>query len=165
MSNEINDYDIYGYGYEEYNDYGIQDEYYPENVDYQINIKTDGYKIQNEVNLINNDINKENSELREKNNNFDHLTKKEFSTKNKINRELLKNELNKVNRIKDNFEPINENEILINKLEASTKPDFSNWSEDRIKEEIKGYGIRPTSIKNMIKQLNEIWEFLNLSKN
>lgn len=180
MSNESNDYDICYYGYEEYPECSFQDDYGKLDQKYQINTQLqktdteihhqeDPFNFNNkEINIsdktMKNNLNNRNNKFKEKKDNFDHLPKKEFSTKNKINREFPKCDLNIVNKDKDHIGSIKKNELFLKKFEAVAKPDFSNWSEDRLKEEIKSYGIRPTSIKNMIKQLSEIWEFLNLSK-
>jgi hypothetical protein len=43
-------------------------------------------------------------------------------------------------------------------------PDYDSYSEEKLKEEMKKYGMKPGSNKFMIKQLKQIWEFLNMSK-
>ena len=44
------------------------------------------------------------------------------------------------------------------------KPNFENYSEDKLKEEMRKYGLKLSANKNMIKQLSEVWDFLNMSK-
>jgi hypothetical protein len=43
-------------------------------------------------------------------------------------------------------------------------PDYDSFSEERLKDEMKKYGLKPASNKFMIKHLKEIWNFVNLSK-
>lgn len=101
-------------------------------------------------------------------------TKKEFMTKNRpISREEFKQDINNINKVKNNKSNNNkytsqDSEALDSSLENKAvdyirKPDFNNFSEDKIKEMIKEYGLRPSSNKNMIKLLCEIWDFVNLS--
>ncbi len=87
------------------------------------------------------------------------LNKKDFSPKNRIKAN------NEFDKSTTELKSIHNRDLILEGKDQVNKPDFNNWSEDRLKEEIKNYGIRPTSIKNIIKQLNEIWEFFNLSNN
>jgi hypothetical protein len=43
-------------------------------------------------------------------------------------------------------------------------PYYESYSEENLREEMKKYGMKPASTKFMVKQLKEIWNFLNLSK-
>jgi hypothetical protein len=42
-------------------------------------------------------------------------------------------------------------------------PNYDDCSEDKLKEEIKQYGLKTGSNKNMVRQLKDIWAFMNLS--
>lgn len=39
-------------------------------------------------------------------------------------------------------------------------PDYNMFNEDKLKDEAKKYGIKPTTTKQMINQLKQIWEFI-----
>ena len=177
MSNEISEYDNY-----DHNNYNFQDDYDNQFDNNHLNsnlescensimiqnqeVNSNSQKIHSFKNIFKNNFKKETNVLeKEKNNNFDLLNKKEFSTKNKQIKNLHKNENNKNHKNFYDVKSFDKNEILINQDVAIIKPDYANWSEDRLKEEMKCYGIRPTSIKNMIKHLCEIWDFFNLSTN
>jgi hypothetical protein len=43
-------------------------------------------------------------------------------------------------------------------------PNYESQSEENLREEMKKYGMKPGSSKFMVKQLKEIWNFLNLSR-
>lgn len=42
-------------------------------------------------------------------------------------------------------------------------PNYETFGADSLKEEMKKYGLKPASNKFMAKQLNEIWQFINMS--
>jgi hypothetical protein len=56
-----------------------------------------------------------------------------------------------------------EEEKILKNIDACCKPNFGNYSEDKLKEEMRKYGLKLATNKNMIKQLDEVWDFLNLS--
>jgi len=43
-------------------------------------------------------------------------------------------------------------------------PDYNSFSEEKLKEEMKKYGLKAASVKFMVKTLNQIWEFMHISK-
>lgn len=81
----------------------------------------------------------------------------------KISKEFFTQQINIINSYstkKNIFENIIENPMNQDELMC---PDYDTFSEERLKEEIKKYGLKPGSNKFMKKQLKEIWDFLNLS--
>lgn len=183
MSNEMNDYEVYDCIYDDYENYY----YHNHENDYEshtqnTNKNFDTLKINenfiinnNNKNLPNLKVNlseEKNRQTKEclKNENIAYninkniLKNKQFSTKNKVSKEISKNKSNKKSYSNANIDSLNDdNNLPKQNLETMDKPDFMNWPEDKLKQEMKNYGIRPTSVKQMIKQLNEIWDFLNLS--
>lgn len=43
-------------------------------------------------------------------------------------------------------------------------PNYDLFSEENLKEEMKKYGMKPGSFKFMVRQLKDVWNFINLSK-
>lgn len=51
--------------------------------------------------------------------------------------------------------------ILSDSIEC---PDYASFSDEKLKDEMKKYGLKPGSNKFMVKQLKLIWSFINTSK-
>jgi len=56
-----------------------------------------------------------------------------------------------------------ENKIGIENTCSLECPLYDTFSEDNLKEEMKKYGMKPGSYKFMVRQLKEVWQFLNMS--
>lgn len=85
-----------------------------------------------------------------------------FTKKKKFNKEKFDKEINNIN-VNNNIELLTEEEKITKNIEESNKPNFENFSEDKLKEEMRKYGLKLSSNKNMVKQLSQVWDFLNLS--
>jgi hypothetical protein len=86
-----------------------------------------------------------------------------------VNKKLFtREEKNNINSNKNVF--FTKPKISVNKSEDESNnclnlvvPDYSMFSDENLKQEIKKYGMKPCSKKQMVKLLKEIWEFLNMS--
>jgi len=49
-------------------------------------------------------------------------------------------------------------------IQDKNKPDYENLSDGDLKAELKKYGLKPGSKKYMVKQLEDMWKYLNSQK-
>jgi hypothetical protein len=77
---------------------------------------------------------------------------RQIVSKPKLNKDYLNSQVNNIGGFK---QPIEHSDNLC--------PNYEDYSEDKLKEEIKQYGLKIGSNKSMARQLKEIWEFMNLS--
>ena len=96
---------------------------------------------------------------------------KNFNSSNKkvITKEFFSQQINSINNLqKSNSMKHSQLLDLDNKFGISSSqlecPDYDCYTEEFLKEEMKKYGMKPGGNKFMIKQLKEIWAFMNMSK-
>jgi hypothetical protein len=76
-----------------------------------------------------------------------------------ITKEFFSQQVNSLGNFQDSDNEINQ----ICGSTNITQPDFASYSEEKLKEECKKYGLKPGSKKFMIKQLGDIWIFITTS--
>jgi hypothetical protein len=161
FNENINNFDTQDFNYLENNnyfDYNFEGENNINPNDTGYNSKTNYLYTQPLAELKNdfNNININNTNKKTDISNFGDKYKL-LATKAKVDNNYINSKINNINE--SSFKQPAENN-----LSSGLCPNYDDYSEDKLKEEIKQYGLKIGSNKNMIRQLKEIWSFLNLSK-
>jgi hypothetical protein len=135
----------------------------------ECNYFEDDLNLKNNVNSsnTNNTVTKTNENLADKYKVFSHRNK-DPGVKKIITKEFFSQQTNSLNNIYSKsctqLSEISEIETRYGISEGAYQcPDYNSFSEDKLKEEMKKYGLKAGSVKFMVKTLGQIWEFLNMS--